>query len=410
MVVLKSIIESFSRCLGTNHEQGGGDALSASRAASPSTLPLGASRERLGLAFDDPDSQPDGLPKGACCSQLPLDYNSSARQEADRDHDHDHFLAQARKKANTARRHRQSSSATSPAALLPSSSSMSRRASLEKARHKSNKRKLDIFRKVAKPSSFSKFIGQSAFPQILCFANPVYDSIDDDLDLYRDDYAGGDDETMASTTYFDAKYEHVVENRQPTPLFREFSVGTDSAGTANDDIIQIFNSGSHKTIQSIYYQNPPPPPDVNTSMMDDTSSSDDCTDDDEEFAEFGKNPFHNYTFHDAPPTTLTASCMPTHEMCKSRNELGVIEDLLAQKSYEVPPRLKLMSKSSNSSAALTPVCSSKSLSPKRGKFPGRSFLAEGDNRISHRELEQRLGELDGQGCYDDDTGDYNIRG
>ena len=233
---------------------------------------------------------------------------------------------------------------------------------------------------------------------MLCFANPIFDSADNDLKLYRDDYTV-DEETIASTAYFDAKYEHVVENRSPTPLYPEFTVPNSES---HDDIIQIFNTGSHKTITNIYCSNnkPPPPPihKADTSMMDDTSSEESSSDDQlrqQHYSSvFGEKSFQYFQeehFRDAKRSSMmSAACidaMPSPPVCTSRHELEVIEDLNLEviedtdlfEADDLPPGLKLMSKSSNSTAALTPVCSSKSnvsLSPKQGRFRSAPFFSK----------------------------------
>jgi len=262
---------------------------------------------------------------------------------------------------------------------------------MEKARKKSNKRKLDIFRKPPErnPSSFSKLLGSnSTIPQMLCFANPIFDSSDDDLKLFRDDYTV-DEETIASTLYFDARYEHVVQNKKPVPLYQEFSV---PFSESNDDIIKIYNMGSHQSIRNVYCdsEQPPPPPDkpssneflarnadedvkvnvstqadtgaLDTSMIDDTSSGeDDESVDSAASSMFGtmRETLVEVAASPEPPRGATCMGVPSPPpMCmKSEYELGVIEKLFDED--DMPPSLKLMSKNS-SSTALTYVCSSKS--------------------------------------------------
>jgi len=268
MNVMKLILDSFSSgaaCFGsTNYEgrpvgKGNDNCGSRPSTSSPPTLPMDVSSEDSGLVLlNDQDSQQDDfLLKGGCCSELPQQYKSAMLlPESERDRSA-HFLAQASKKIAVASR-----SSVSPSPYM-------REVSYEKARHKSNRRKMEIFRKEQKPYSFSTFLE----PHLLCFANPVFDSVDDDTKLYRDDYAA-DEETIDSTTYFDAKYEHVVEVQHPIPLFMEFSVPCDSA--CNDNLIHIFNTGSHQTTsQSTYWQDPPPPPPamMSTSTIGDSTSS-----------------------------------------------------------------------------------------------------------------------------------------
>jgi hypothetical protein len=280
----------------------------------------------------------------ACCGVPLQDYHEHM---ADIDRSHAVFLAQARKKAAASNRRSKSKLATS-------SSTDSRKSSLEKARRKSYKRKQDIFRKSTESSSSSSFsnffLGNAAFPQVLCFANPIFDSEDNEQKLREGDDLTVDDETITSTLYFDARYEHLEENQQPIPLYHEFRV----MQTGSDhDIINIFYGHSHKTISSVYCEKPPPPPGPTSSVMDDTSSSEESSD------ESTHRLFYQRTFLvEQADETQNASCIPSPPMCRSRNELGVIEDIIRRD--DLPPGLKLISKSSNSSAALTPACSSKS--------------------------------------------------
>lgn len=371
MVVMKTILDSFSRCLGStayddpnqpsppNSARGNG-----SSESNPASLPLNPiDAEATGR---DPDQRNNQI---HCCS-VPLEYRGAFRT-SEQEREDGNFLAHARKKASAVRRHRK---------ITSSSSSISHKASLEKARKKSNKRKLDIFRKPQEPnSSFSKLLeNNSAIPQMLCFANPIFDSADDDLKLFRDDYTV-DEETIASTLYFDARYEHVVEKKEPMPLYQEFSV---PLGEGDNNILQIYNKGSHQSIKDVYCDPnlPPPPPPTSsnankctkvnvgvfdTSMMDDTSSNESGSSP----SSFGEQDLVEVAA--SPPQPIPAGCMDMPSpppMCnKSRYELGVIESLDLYDGDDMPG-LKLMSKSSNSTA-LTYVCSSKSnvsLSPGHG--------------------------------------------
>mmetsp|Transcript_5885 Transcript_5885/g.8886 ORF Transcript_5885/g.8886 Transcript_5885/m.8886 type:complete len:386 (-) Transcript_5885:47-1204(-) len=366
MVVMKTIIDSFSRCLGSQHQEVAAsarnpDIRSLSRPGSPSAaaLPLGASRERLSYDRNESQSEQEQVQgnefaanRRACCD-LPPSYPSDS---LDTDREHANILAHARKKATvSSRRHHRSSS----------TSSTSHRSSLEKARLKTTKRKLGIFRKSPeKPSSLTSFLGSnSGIPRMLCFANPILDSIDDDAGpmLHRGNDFTMDEETIASTLYFDAKYDHIPQDQEPIPLLPEFIV---PHSDSNDDIIQIYNTGSHKTIHSIYCGLPPSPPNNNTNMMDDRSSSSEST---EDVISFSEEQF----LEEHVDTKYHASCMPmpTPPICKGKNELDIIQELLKQElsKVELPPGLRLMSNSSNSTNAVTAVCSSKStlsLSPK----------------------------------------------
>ena len=370
MVVMQTIIDSFSRCLGSQHQEAASsarnpDTRSRPRPGSPSaaSLPLGASRERLSYDLNESQSDQEELAnefaanRGACC-EIPPDYGESASASLDPDREHANILAHARKKAtvSSSRRHH-------------SDSAKSHRSSLEKARLKTNKRKLDIFRKQPeKPSSLTSFLGSnSGIPRMLCFANPILDSADDDSrpKLHRgNDFTTMDEETITSTLYFDAKYEHIPQNQEPIPLLPEFSV---PHSDSNDDIIQIYNTGSHKTIQAIYCGLPPPPPNTNTSMMDDRSSSSEST---EDVISFSEEQF----LEEHVDSKYHASCMPmpSPPSCKGKNELDIIQELL--KTDDIPPGLRLMSNSSNSTNAAITDCSSKStlsLSPQK-KYGERS--------------------------------------
>lgn len=378
MVVVKSILDSFSRCLGSQHQDPTNGSSSSNRPngvnGSTSASPDAA---RLGLNIGEIEES--GNASSACC-ELPLDYQGVAL-DSDQEREDGNFLAHARKKASAARRHRR---------LSKSSSTISRKANMEKARKKSNKRKLDIFRNVPQTSSsFSKLLGSnSAIPQMLCFANPIFDSADDDLKLYRDDFTV-DEETIASTLYFDARYEHVVETRQPLPLYREFSV---PCSETNDDIIQIYNNGTHQSIKSVYCSTkkpPPPPKNANTSMMDSSSSSENSSSFEQDCMITNNHEMLNakeFNIAESPSTPTSTSCMevptPPMRMCQGRNETQAIESLDLFRGDDASPNLKLRSKSSNSTAALTYVCSSRSnasLSPGHGvrykPHPTDHFLA-----------------------------------
>mmetsp|Transcript_15518 Transcript_15518/g.29273 ORF Transcript_15518/g.29273 Transcript_15518/m.29273 type:complete len:379 (+) Transcript_15518:436-1572(+) len=343
---MRSIIDSFSRCLGTNHQR---DSAASSndtrrRRSINSSLPKGASAEDQDLAYihQGVTSISPNTHSSACCG-LPLqDYQENMM---DIDRSHAALLAHARRKATSSSNRRSKSKPDG-------SSSASRRSSLEKARRKSYKRKQDIFRRMPEPdSTFSNFfMSTTPFPQILCFANPIVDSVDGDSQLQRADDFTVDDETITSTLYFDARYEHLVENQQPIPLYQEFSI---MKTESDNDIMQMFYRQSNKSIQSVSFGDPPPPPEQTASVMDDTSSSEGSSDESDR-ALFYQPKFLEDQLDDTP----NASCMPSPTMCKSRNELDVIEDLM--KRGDAPPGLRLISRSSNSSTAITPVCSSKS--------------------------------------------------
>lgn len=369
---MKSVFESFSRCLGTNHGNVPASSNDGRRDSVRRTASSSREYQDMYVSNQGETSTISKAHDSACCG-VPLEEYHEHMTDIDRSHAM--FLAHARKKA-AASNHRSKSK------LASYSSSASRRSSLEKARRKSYKRSLDIFRKPPeRTSSFSDFFNNAAFPQMLCFANPVLDSEDDEKRHY-DDYTV-DDETITSTLYFDAKIEHLVENRQPTPLYREFSI---MQVQGNADILKIYHSKSHKTIPLLNCEQPPPPPPPlpgpTTSVMDDTSSDEESSD------ESDQAPYFRPTFLEVQPDdTPNASCIPSPPMCRSRNELDVIEDLM--RPDDIPPGLKLISKSSNSSAALTPVCSSmsnNSQTPNYGKSTfklkrGQTFTEEQEKRM-----------------------------
>ena len=398
MVIMKAIIDSFSRCLGSQYRQNAPapgtqpDTRRVGPSSATSALPLGTSRDRLspGPGHENGTTTETGTATGtdqetnsymhesrnslnrASCYEIPLGYQGD---DLDPDRENADILASARKKAAATRRHYKSPNATT------------RMSSFEKARHESIRRKLDIFRKSPeKHYSFSTFLGpNSALPQMLCFANPIFDSTDDDAKFNpeNNDFTT-DEETIASTVYFDAKHEHLTERCQPIPLMPEFSV---PHSDSNDDIIQIFNNGTHKTVKAIFYGQPNSlPPDASTSMMDDTSS---CSESSQAIMSFSEQQFLEEHVDCSP---VIASCIPYPPMCRSRNELDTVEEMM--KANEHPPGLKLMSKSSNSTVLLTPVNSSKSLSPRQRRY-GERFM-EGGECNGHLEKRLREREIHGR--------------
>lgn len=305
MVVIKTIMESFSQCLGA---------------------------EQLNQGRDQDTGSPSNNNE-ACCQLSPGAFN---------DVEHAKVVAEARKKASATARHRKSISSNS---MTP----------FEKAKRKSNKRKLDIFRKSPEPPQgpFSTFHeGIPRIPQVLCFANPIFDEEDTSRELLADDPTV-DESTIASTVFFEAKYENVKENRLPIPLFEEFMV---PQSDSNDDLIQIYQNGSHKTIQSIHIGQPRPAylSEMNSSIMDTDSSESDMSYSEKQFL----------TEHIDSPT---ASCMPSPS-AKAKKEVAM--DIVAElTTKDQMPGLKLLSPESSSTAALTPINSSASYSPKRRPSP-----------------------------------------
>ncbi len=104
-------------------------------------------------------------------------------------------------------------------------------------------------------------------------------------------------------------------------------------------------------------------------MMDDRSSSSESTEDVISFSE-------QHFLEEHVDSKYHASCMPMPmplpPSCKGKNELDIIQEML--KADEIPPGLRLMSNSSNSTNAAITDCSSKSplsLSPQK-KYGERS--------------------------------------
>lgn len=269
-----------------------------------------------------------------------------------------------------------------------SSSSSLHKDVLRKARKESNKRKLDIFRDEIDPkrssassASFaSRFLGSETGFQtgaMLCFANPIFDSEDDDLRLTREDRDG--DETITSTLYFDAKYEHMIQNRPPMPLYREQSLSISEHH--GNEIIQLFQSGGIKhEIKSIYCRRrngsnekmpPPPPPSAKPEPI---SMADSCSDaEDENLSEYRNNasfiPAPNnvlsYKSDDGFSPSYASPIRSPPSVARSRQELDVISSWVFDSNNNstdqqgsvdnLPPSLKLMNNSSLSTQALTPT-------------------------------------------------------
>jgi len=117
---------------------------------------------------------------------------------------------------------------------------LSSSSSLDRSRNRSNKRKADIFRtkpyaeddRPRKPMPYHSF---------LCFANPIR-SEEGNAQVEDQDC----DDTVASTVYFDAKYEHVIQTKPPMPLYMEYSVPVTEE--RDNEIAQIVENGTHKSI------------------------------------------------------------------------------------------------------------------------------------------------------------------
>lgn len=285
-----------------------------------------------------------------------------------------------------------------------SSSSSSHKDVLQKARKRSTKRKLDIFRtehdqhkrSTSSASFASRLLGSETGFQtgaILCFANPIFDSEDDDLRLFREDKDA--DETINSTLYFDAKYEHIVENRPPMPLYPEQSLRL--SDEYDDEIVKIFESGCLKhQIKSIYCHtrtssetSPPPPPPQHAkpgprSMADSSSDGEESYHRDHiHIRNNNTSSRHNAQSYKSDDGFSPSGSSPIHlppEVTKSRQELDVISDWVLSSSMKsseqeaqdrtqkIPPLMKLENNSSLSTQALTPTPSSSdtNLSPKKG--------------------------------------------
>ena len=204
---------------------------------------------------------------------------------------------------------------------------------LRKARNESTKRKLDIFRtdhpttqppklqsskRNTSTSSFaSRFLNSvgrnsessltspTTAGAILCFANPIFDSEDDhDARLFHSGNNNENDrdgeDTITSTLYFDAKYEHVAQNAgPPVPLWSDQALVLDDEH--DDAIVKMYESGSIKhDIKSISINrsytgsrrghgensdvpSPPPFEQQNTSYPRPKAISDSRSDDTDEF-------------------------------------------------------------------------------------------------------------------------------
>jgi len=83
----------------------------------------------------------------------------------------------------------------------------------------------------------------------LCFATPVRGASEEfeDMDLASETATlNTNDDTIASTVYFENKYSHITETRPPMPLFDQFKIGT-----KKNEIRSIMNSDSHSSVNMI---------------------------------------------------------------------------------------------------------------------------------------------------------------
>lgn len=446
MVVMQLLFDSLSRCFGIPldpNDQQGPNGLGAQ--------PLGASNSRNQSKEQDKSSH----------NSRSYDNQHHRHHHPDHHRDHDSLKLHDPEWDNlfeTVSQHQRSSACCYSAAANPleddqvpdaeleqetldraqqqafggkhirSSSSSSHKDVLRKARRESTKRKLNIFRnenehkRTASSSSFaSRLLGSETGFQtgaILCFANPIFDSEDDDVRLYRDDRDGED--TINSTLYFDAKYEHMVENRPPMPLYPEQALRLSE--THNDEIVKIYKSGALKhKIKSIYCpsgsslrsrsnsnggaSSSGAPPSSRHGARPGPRSMADSSSDVDDYDSISVHSRHRHTAQNyssnnrgCSPSQQSTSPIPPPLVTKSRQELNVISDWvfsstgksseqlnhdqqqkqiqqLQQQQQEqkqdqmetIPPSLKLMNNSSLSTQALTPTpsASDTQLSPKK---------------------------------------------
>lgn len=183
-----------------------------------------------------------------------------------------------------------------------------------------------------------------------------------------------DEETVASTLYWDAKYAHVVEKRPPMGLYPSFRVGEDG------NLLDIFQSGSHKSITSIYCttlggSNPPPPPNMKESRMESMVDESDDEDENEDESEVGGE---GRTSSESSKVSRGRRHHSAPSLYPLQDDLDVISMAGNSKDRQDMDmrNLKLMSNnSSHSTAALTPVCSSRS-------HASMSPVPEGRHRVA----------------------------
>lgn len=225
----------------------------------------------------------------------------------------------------------------------------------------------------------SNFRGGNA---ILCFARPILDEEEAHcLSLRRSSPSTtttmADDDTITSTLYFDAQYEHVVQNQAPVPLQPEFLVPLDGEP---DTILNIYLSGSHQTIQSIQCRSSSNSLPIlggnhhgRQSIVDDTSSESSSSGHSEttetesgthhtdsqtcESKQSSKQSKNTAASSLSAAANVVFSSIPTPPLCNTRNNaLATISDC----GNEYESDQKLNTKSTSETALLTPVCSSRS--------------------------------------------------
>ena len=347
-----------------------GDATTVEERSLPNTSTTLQVGGELGDLFED--SVEPQRQASACCSQLPVHSLSEDLREAG------DALAKARRQASASSRRSKASRTTLTHSMPLPSDASKRRSSIAKAKSKSKKRKHDIFRPMVEDETdtrtfASRFIDNNfrGGNAILCFARPILDEDEAHcLSLRRSSPSMPDDDTITSTLYFDAQYEHVVQNQAPVPLHTEFLVPLDGE---KDTILNIYLSGSHKTIQSIRCSSTKSLPILGTerqSIVDDASSESSSVHSETSETESGtqytgsqtceskqssKQSKNTATSSLSAAANVVFSSIPTPPLCNTRNSaLATISDCGNESDQ------KLNSKSTSETALLTPVCSSRS--------------------------------------------------
>ena len=87
----------------------------------------------------------------------------------------------------------------------------------------------------------------------LCFATPVRGASEEvvaaaqEADMQSETGTlNTNEDTIASTVYFEKKYSHITETRPPMPLFNQFKIGN-----KKDEIRNVMNSDSHSSVNMI---------------------------------------------------------------------------------------------------------------------------------------------------------------
>eukprot|EP00559_Dactyliosolen_fragilissimus_P006927 CAMPEP_0184869976 /NCGR_PEP_ID=MMETSP0580-20130426/36046_1 /TAXON_ID=1118495 /ORGANISM="Dactyliosolen fragilissimus" /LENGTH=428 /DNA_ID=CAMNT_0027371829 /DNA_START=288 /DNA_END=1574 /DNA_ORIENTATION=+ len=278
-----------------------------------------------------------------------------------------------------------------------SSSPSSQHASLRRTEVKCKKRKSSIFRQredegstqrsSAAASIASLILGKrnANVSSILCFANPVYEEeeVNRINKIRRTETIGCDSDldadTISSTIFFDSKYDNIIESKAPVPLFNEYLVPENC--DKENAIREIFESGSHKSIKTIqcHYgrgnqgadalsQGSNVSPSYGISLYDGTSSdSFDSDVPDHTYNTTNRKRNNNTSVRgQASPRSTGGSTrsdlMHTPERGEYVSETTPVSDWVFTGSTDPTeannlPNLKLVSKSSVSTAALTPTCS-----------------------------------------------------